>query len=642
MLEDRVDPKKPALRPVTVGTVLTRFGCRVLVRMNRLTVAAQLLLSHQFSFGVNGGVQQVILGCKVALQVHPSFVQSDFDLANAHTFSSRDKAEEELESDIIYHYMLESFRALYGKNATPQWHYGNGPDRPPTSCHMSVEGFRQGDAPATVYFNILVARVYRRLLAVLDGRGVLFAIADDVKTAAPPDVTGEIVAVFADIAWKEAGLKTQPKKNRIYVQPSAQDDWAYYLETTPRTTDPEVLCIHDIPDGSFLEVEGDTDSRRIWPSDDGINILGTPLGSPEFIESYLFGKGIKHRQLLSFIQDFAAAGFPREVVAMLTGAASQRLTHLLKSIKKNPQTALWMQEMDTAHVSTWLHCLTASTDLENALDFPSRESLTGLLDLPPSYGGIGLQSLERAADEEFMGSFASISAALISFCRRTGLPVYISIAEAIERMGDTAEMLEVQDIDPSPMVHTILEVSEVAERTPMEIPTDDQLILATELVRGHSVVEVPGRWNKTGDRAPDPITLPDPRPLTDYVLAPCKNECGIIKQARYVRQAHHIFTSLDPVRKALMRASAGQCGRDSAHCSRATVEAVARMDCPASMAHSELSEGVLFSAATLNRFGLPYDYANLESCILPESCPCCSAPLWVPGQHLSRVDRIFV
>jgi hypothetical protein len=60
ILEDRVDPKKPALRPVTVGTVLTRFGCRVLVRMGRLAVAEQLLLSHQFSFGVNGGVQQVI------------------------------------------------------------------------------------------------------------------------------------------------------------------------------------------------------------------------------------------------------------------------------------------------------------------------------------------------------------------------------------------------------------------------------------------------------------------------------------------------------------------------------------------------------------------------------------------------------
>ena len=46
MLEERIDPKDPALRPVTVGSVSTRFGCRVLVKMNMIAVAAQLLLSH--------------------------------------------------------------------------------------------------------------------------------------------------------------------------------------------------------------------------------------------------------------------------------------------------------------------------------------------------------------------------------------------------------------------------------------------------------------------------------------------------------------------------------------------------------------------------------------------------------------------
>ena len=55
--------------------------------------------------------------------------------------------------------------------------------------------------------------------------------------------------------------------------------------------------------------------------DDGINVLGTPLGSSDFVESYLLGKGIKHRQLLSFITEVAAARFPREAVAMLTGVA---------------------------------------------------------------------------------------------------------------------------------------------------------------------------------------------------------------------------------------------------------------------------------------------------------------------------------
>ncbi len=45
-------------------------------------------------------------------------------------------------------------------------------------------------------------------MTVLDGRGVLFAVADDVKISSPPHVDGEIAEVFEDIAWNEAGLNT--------------------------------------------------------------------------------------------------------------------------------------------------------------------------------------------------------------------------------------------------------------------------------------------------------------------------------------------------------------------------------------------------------------------------------------------------
>ncbi len=126
---------------------------------------------------------------------------------------------------------------------------------------------------------------------------------------------------------------------------------------------------------------------------------------------------------------------------MLTGAASQKLIYRLKSVQKNPRTAQWMKEMDDAHISTWLHCLTASTDLEHALGSFAREQLAELIDLPPAMGGIGLQSLERSADEEILGSFAGISASLISFCRSTELPVYIAITEALESMDDIEDLL---------------------------------------------------------------------------------------------------------------------------------------------------------------------------------------------------------
>ena len=74
-----------------------------------------------------------------------------------------------------------------------------------TNFHMSCEGLRQGDAPATVYFNVLAARIYRKKLQVLDGRGVLFAVADDVRILRPLEVIKELTKGFPTLKWEEAG-----------------------------------------------------------------------------------------------------------------------------------------------------------------------------------------------------------------------------------------------------------------------------------------------------------------------------------------------------------------------------------------------------------------------------------------------------
>ncbi len=162
---------------------------------------------------------------------------------------------------------------------------------------------------------------------------------------------------------------------------------------------------------------------------------------------------------------------------MLTGVAGHRLTHLLKSIQKNPQTVQYMKEMDAAHVSTWLHCLTASADLEHALSSPTLDQLSDLLDLPPAYGGIGLQSLEKAADEEHMGFFAGIAASMIAFCRRTELPAYIAIAEALESMGDAEDMLNEGDPNTeegqTETAEAIKAVRSASARVATGPPTDD-------------------------------------------------------------------------------------------------------------------------------------------------------------------------
>jgi hypothetical protein len=72
------------------------------------------------------------------------------------------------------------------------------------------------------------------------------------------------------------------------------------------------LPVHDIPDGSERADSFHSESERIWPDEDGVNILETPLGSHMFVSSYLHGKCLKHRLLLQFIKYVAVASFPRE------------------------------------------------------------------------------------------------------------------------------------------------------------------------------------------------------------------------------------------------------------------------------------------------------------------------------------------
>jgi hypothetical protein len=62
-----------------------------------------------------------------------------------------------------------------------------------------------------------------------------------------------------------------------------------------------------------------------------------------------------------------------------------------------------------------------------------------------------------------------------------------------------------------------------------------------------------------------------------------------------------------------MLSPAGQCGIDTSTVGLLEVAAVATMNRPPGYEHLDLSESSLYSASTLNLFGLPYDFASLRS-----------------------------
>jgi hypothetical protein len=53
----------------------------------------------------------------------------------------------------------------------------------------------------------------------------------------------------------------------------------------------------------------------------------------------------------------------------------------------------------------------------------------------------------------------------------------------------------------------------------MSPPTEEELSLVTQLIRDHSIVEVPGKWNRTGNSATYFIVLPETITLSDFIPA---------------------------------------------------------------------------------------------------------------------------
>jgi hypothetical protein len=205
-----------------------------------------------------------------------------------------------------------------------------------------------------------------------------------------------------------------------------------------------------------------------------------------------------------------------------------------------------------------------------------KAGLSDLLVLPASYGGAGLQSMALAANEELMGSFAGIAASLISFYRNTELPVYIRIAEALEETkGEGVVESECA---------TVKGVKKAFERMEWlrEPLFEEKSKTTTEQMKGSRVVETPaGAFDpERPDSVPEPVTLPEPKTLGDYVTAPCKHECRILKQIHHAKQAHRLLSTLNPNKQSLLRATAGQCGLDSAHCHSFTFQEVVSLDRP--------------------------------------------------------------
>jgi len=103
---------------------------------------------------------------------------------------------------------------------------------------------------------------------------------------------------------------------------------------------------------------------------------------------------------------------------------------------------------------------------------------------------VGLQSLIRAADEELLGSWASVSADLVSFFRSKGLTVYDKLANALDAMANE------NDDQTSPVIPTMASLLAVSTRAHVYLAniTETEMDFVTSTLLGERLVEIPGRF----------------------------------------------------------------------------------------------------------------------------------------------------
>ena len=88
-------------------------------------------------------------------------------------------------------------------------------------------------------------------MKILNGRGFLFVIADDVKMTTPHEVETEVVGQLPKLAMFEGGLMTQATKSIICVYPSVNASWTNFLENNLRGNNLQMFSIHGIPSGKL-------------------------------------------------------------------------------------------------------------------------------------------------------------------------------------------------------------------------------------------------------------------------------------------------------------------------------------------------------------------------------------------------------
>ena len=340
--------KDGGIRPIAVGNILRRLTAKTIARRVQER-AATILAPHQLGVGVHNGCESILHTVRKVLESDSSLFCLQADFQNAFNLVSREVGLEEVAR--LFPEILAWTSTCYGQAS----HLLFGSTSISSEC-----GWQQGDPLASLLFSLVLHPLLTSIKERVPGLATHAWYLDDGTFVGKEEELEQVLDVL---------VREGPARGLVLST-------TFTSPNNPKTT---VWCkdVDDCP--AALTAYG-----IVWVEEEGIVLLGAPIGSKEFVEKEVRRKVEKVREVT-------------ELLPLLQDPHMEFV--LLRCCLSLPKFSFVLRTTDTTDLTHLLRDFDAITrdSLARILGTTLEDKAWQQAKLPVSLGGMGLRSAEDHA-----------------------------------------------------------------------------------------------------------------------------------------------------------------------------------------------------------------------------------------------------
>ena len=359
------------VRGIVAGDVIRRLTARTIAQQLGKAVEA-CTAPFQCALSTKAGCECIPHTLQALCELNPEATVISVDGISAFDLVSRRAMLEGLHSVPGGAEALPFVRMFYGQLSRYLWEDEEGT--------VHVIGGEQGDVLMPLLFSLGQHAALEAVQRHLRQNEKMFAYLDDIYILTTPDRVGEVYYLLQDALFLHAHIRLHSGKTQVWNKSGTRPQACDALERVARTVNPRAVVWR---------------GSQLLAHEQGIKVLGTPMGHPAFVAAHLERTTAEHQVLLDRIPHVPDV---QSAWLLLLHCASARANYLLRVV--SPEQ---VQEFAGNHDTRLWACLCAILGIPpDMCDRMSHATAT----LPLVLGGLGLRSAVRTSPSAFWASWA--------------------------------------------------------------------------------------------------------------------------------------------------------------------------------------------------------------------------------------------